>query len=58
MNLSQAQSALEDQKNAFRTIASQPNTLERNIVLAEHRAEISRLEKLIAKSVNSKSVPL
>ena len=50
MNLSQAQSALQMQQDAFKETVQQPNTLERNVVLAEHRTEISRLQKLIAKS--------
>lgn len=49
MNLTQAQSALEDQRNAFQETVQQPNTLARNIVLAEYRAEMARLNKLIAK---------
>ena len=51
MNLQQAQSSLESHQTSFSTIVKQPNTLERNIVLAEHRAEIGRLQKLIAKSL-------
>lgn len=49
MNLTQAQSALEYQQNAFHEVVQQPNTLARNIVLAEHRAEMARLHKLIVK---------
>ena len=49
MNLTQAQSALEDQRNAFQETVQQPNTLARNVVLAEHRVEMARLTKLIAK---------
>ena len=50
MKLDQAKSALESHQTSFNDIAKQPNTLERNVVLAEHRAEIGRLQKLIAKS--------
>lgn len=50
MNLIQAKSALEGHQTAFNDVTKQPNTLKRNLVLAEHRTEIQRLEKLIAKS--------
>ena len=50
MTQDQAKFALEGQHTAFQETVKQPNTLERNIVLAEHRAEITRLQKFIAKS--------
>ena len=49
MNLPQAQSALEVERNAFQETVHQPNTVARNVVLAGHRNEMARLEKLIAK---------
>ncbi|GAA3747852.1 hypothetical protein [Terriglobus aquaticus] len=49
-NLEQAKSSLESHQTSFNDIVKQPNTLERNVVLAEHRSEIGRLQKLIAKS--------
>ena len=49
MNLSQAQTALQNSQQQFATTAKLPNNLERNLVLAEHRTEIARLEKLIGK---------
>ena len=42
--------ALNGRQKAFDVLAKEPNTLERNIVLAEHRTEIGRLEKLTAKA--------
>lgn len=53
MNLTQAQTALQSSQEQFATVARQPNNLERNLVLAEHRTEIARLEKLIAKASKS-----
>ena len=50
MKLDQAESALKKSQDAFKQVAKQPNTLERNLVLAEHRVEIGRLQKVIAKS--------
>lgn len=50
MKLDQAKSALQEHQNCFQEVVKQPNTIARNIVLAEHRNEIGRLEKLIAKS--------
>ena len=50
MNLSKARLVLEGHQSAFKDMTMQPNTLKRNLVLAEHRAEIERLQKLIAKS--------
>ena len=50
MTSNQIKLALNDRQKAFKVLARQPNTLERNIVLAEHRTEISRLEKLAAKA--------
>ena len=49
--LAQAKSALESHQTSFNDIVKQPNTLERNITLAEHRTEIGKLQKLIANSV-------
>lgn len=40
---------LKSQQMSFDRVAQLPNTLERNLVLAEHRAEIARLTKLIAR---------
>lgn len=50
MNLSKAKLVLEGHQSAFKDVTTQPNTLKRNLVLAEHRTEIERLQKLIAKS--------
>ena len=53
MTLAQTQSALELSQQQFATTAKLPNNLERNLVLAEHRNEIARLQKLIAKSAKT-----
>lgn len=45
----QVQSALALQKKEFSETVLQPNTLQRNVVLAGYRTEITRLEKLLAK---------
>lgn len=50
MNLDQAKEALATQQTAWDEVVKQPNTLERNIVLATHREEIGRLQKLILKT--------
>ena len=50
LNLTQAQSALEVQQKAFDAVVQQPNTLARNVLLAEHHTETKRLLKLIAKA--------
>ena len=49
-NLEKAKASLESHQASFNDIIKRPNTLERNLVLAEHRTEIGRLQKLIAKS--------
>jgi len=56
MNLPQAQSALEFQQDAFNETVNLPNTVARNVVLAGHRAEMARLEKVIAKFKAGRSV--
>lgn len=53
MNVSQAKAALAGHQTSFQEVVKQPNTLERNLVLAEHRTEISKLQKLIAKSAQA-----
>lgn len=53
MNLDEAKSALEAHQNSFQEVVKRPNTLERNLVLAEHRTEITKLQKLIAKSTQA-----
>jgi hypothetical protein len=50
MNLDQAKAALATEQSAWDEVVKQPNTLERNIVLATHREEMGRLQKLIAKT--------
>lgn len=50
MNLDQAKTALATEQSAWDQVVKQPNTLERNIVLAVHREEMGRLQKLIAKT--------
>ena len=49
MTQTDAELELKAQQMSFVTVAKLPNTLERNLVLAEHRAEIARLTRLIAK---------
>ena len=53
MKVSQAKEALAGHQNSFQELVKQPNTLERNVVLAGHRTEISKLQKLIAKSAQA-----
>jgi hypothetical protein len=50
MKIEEMKSNLAQEQNAFATHVKEPNTLERNLVLAKHRTEIARLEKLIAKN--------
>ena len=50
MTLEQAKAALATEQDAWNQVVKQPNTLERNIVLAAHRGEIGRLQKLISKT--------
>ena len=50
MTPNQLKLAINDRQKAFNVLAKQPNTLERNVVLAEHRTEIGRLQKLTAKA--------
>jgi len=50
MNLDQAKTALATEQTAWDEVVKRPNTLERNVVLATHRDEIGRLQKLILKT--------
>ena len=53
VDLKQAKSSLETHQASFADIVKRPNTLERNLALAEHRNEIGRKQKLIAKTAKS-----
>ena len=50
LKLEELRSSLKTQQEAFAAVVLRPNTLERNLVLADHRTEIGRLNKLIEKS--------
>lgn len=50
MDRSEIEQKLKAQQISFDETVKQPNTLERNLVLAEHRAELDRLHKLLAKA--------
>ena len=48
MDRSEVELKLKAQQNSFDETVKQPNTLERNLVLAEHRTELDRLHKILA----------